>query len=184
MASATGRYARAYAEVISAEGGDPDQAVAELNQIAELISNNNELRHVFENPSVEHRQKLALLDKIVDLAIGLKGKMRNRLRNFVAVLIDHKRIGRIAEIAAQFKQEIQLRMGIAEAQVSSARELTAAERRSLESRLAEVTGKQVRATYTRDSGLLGGAVVRVGSTIYDGSVKGQLQRMKQEISGS
>jgi F-type H+-transporting ATPase subunit delta len=76
------------------------------------------------------------------------------------------------------------RMGIAEARVSSARELTAAEKKSLEQRLAAVTGKTVRATYSEDATLLGGAVVRIGSTIYDGSVRGQLERLKQEIVGA
>jgi len=75
-------------------------------------------------------------------------------------------------------------MGIAEARVSSARELTAAEKKSLEQRLAAVTGKTVRATYSEDATLLGGAVVRIGSTIYDGSVRGQLERLKQEIVGA
>jgi F-type H+-transporting ATPase subunit delta len=73
-------------------------------------------------------------------------------------------------------------MGIADARVSSVRELTASEKTSLEKELAEITGKRVRATYSEDAGLLGGVIVRVGSTIYDGSVQGRLQRMRQEIA--
>ena len=103
------------------------------------------------------------------------------LRNFVAVLIDHKRIGQIGEIAEQFKRQINDRMGIADAKVSSARELTASEKKLLEQRLAAVTGKTVRATYSEDARLLGGAVVRIGSTIYDGSVRGQLERLKGDL---
>jgi F-type H+-transporting ATPase subunit delta len=72
-------------------------------------------------------------------------------------------------------------MGIADARVSSARELSAAEKMSLEQRLAAVTGKTVRATYSKDASLLGGAVVRIGSTIYDGSVRGQLERLKEDL---
>lgn len=181
MAAVNGRYARAYAEVIDA---DFDQAIEELNEVATLIGQSSELRHIFLNPSVEHKQKVGLLDAIIERTGGLKPKRRMLLRNFVAVLIDHKRIGQIEEIATLFKQELEQRMGIAEAQVSSARELTPSEKKTLEQRLAIVTGKKVRATYAHDSRLLGGAVVRVGSTIYDGSVRGQLERLKEQIAGS
>src|SRR5262249_36574746 len=133
---------------------------------------------VFANPAVEHQQKIALLDAI------FKRMDSNRLlRNFVAVLIDHKRIAHISGIAAQFKQDLDARMGIADARVSSAPKLSDAERKSLERQLAEITGKTVRATYAEEAGLLGGAVVRIGSTIYDGSVRGRLQRIKEEIVG-
>jgi F-type H+-transporting ATPase subunit delta len=182
MAAVAGRYARAYAEVV--DPADADKAIEELNQIATLVHENSELRHIFQNPSVEHKQKLGLLDAIIDLTGGPKPRRRVLLRNFIAVLIDQKRIGQITEVAAQFKQEMEKRMGIAEAQISSARELTSAEKKSLEERLTAVTGKKVRATYAQDSNLLGGAVVRVGSTIYDGSVRGQLQRLKEQIAGT
>jgi F-type H+-transporting ATPase subunit delta len=179
MASVTGRYSRAFAEVIADHKLPPETMVAELEQMAELVEGSAELRNVFANPAVEHRQKIALLDAIVKRAGS------NRLtRNFVAVLIDHKRIARIGEIAAQVKHELDERMGIAEARVSSARKLSDAERKALEKQLAEVTGKTVRATYTEETGLLGGAVVRIGSTIYDGSVRGRLEKIKEEIAGS
>jgi F-type H+-transporting ATPase subunit delta len=179
MASVTGRYARAFAEVVAEHKLPPDRVVAELEQMAALVEGSAELRHVLTNPAVEHRQKIALLDAIVQ-----RGGADRFLRNFVAVLIDHKRIAHIGEITAQFKQELDERMGIAEARVSSARKLSEAERKSLEKQLAEITGKTVRATYAEEAALLGGAVVRIGSMIYDGSVRGRLQKIKQEISGS
>ena|SRR5260370_5959835 len=178
MAAVAGRYARAFADVVMERKLDPDQAVQELNQFAGLIQESAALRHVLENPSVEHRQKLGLLDAIIKRMGASK-----QLRNFIAVLIDHKRIGRLGDIAALVKQELEQRMGIAEARVSSARALSEAEKKTLEKRLAAVTGKTVRATYTEDTRLLGGALVRIGSTVYDGSVRGQLQRLKQEIAG-
>ncbi|HMF89091.1 MAG TPA: ATP synthase F1 subunit delta [Candidatus Angelobacter sp.] len=179
MGAVAGRYARAFADVVSEHKLDAARTVEELGEMATLVTGSAELRNVLENPAVEQKQKVGLLDALVKRLRA--GKL---LRNFVAVLIDHKRIGQIGEIAEQFRQEMDARMGIAEARVSSARELTAAEKKSLEQRLAAVTGKTVRATYNEDSGLLGGAVVRIGSTVYDGSVRGQLQRLKQEIAGS
>ena len=184
MAATAGRYARAFAEVVIAHKADPDKVSEELGQIATLVQDSADLRHIFQNPSVEHKQKLGLLDAIIEHTGGLKPHRRVLLRNFVAVLIDHKRIGQIGEIAAQFKQELDQRMGIAEAQVSSFRTLTEAEKKSLEKQLTVATHKTVRATYSEDPGLLGGAVARVGSTIYDGSVRGQLRRIKDQIAGS
>jgi F-type H+-transporting ATPase subunit delta len=176
MAAVAGRYARAFAEVVAARKMAPEKTAEELTQIAALVGSSHELRNVFSNPAVEHKQKIGLLDAIIKKMGGTQV-----LRNFVAVLIDHKRMGQIGDIAEQFKREMNERMGIAEARVSSARELTAAEKKSLEQRLAAVTGKTIRATYSEDAALLGGAVVRIGSTIYDGSVRGQLERLKEDL---
>lgn len=178
MAAVAGRYARAFADVVAEQKISPDKAVQELSEVATLVQESAELRKVLLNPAVEHGQKLALLDAIVKRMAATK-----LLRNFVAVLIDHKRILQIGEITEQVKRELELRMGIAEARVSSFRALSEAEKKSLEKQLTAVTGKTVRATYSEDSGLLGGAVVRIGSTIYDGSISARLQRIKEEISG-
>ncbi len=177
MASISGRYARAFAEVIFDLRVPPEQALGELSEIAALLKSNEDLRTVLGNPAVPHRQKLSLLDAIVSRLGGSRA-----LRNFLAVLIDHRRIGQIEEIARQVRQELNQRMGIAEARISSARELSSEERQLLERQITAITGKQVQATYSRDPSLLGGAVVRVGSTIYDGSVRGQLRRIKESLA--
>ncbi|HKD79882.1 MAG TPA: ATP synthase F1 subunit delta [Candidatus Angelobacter sp.] len=179
MAAVLSRYARAFADVVIDHKMNPDQTTAELSQMAALVDGSRELRNVLQNPAVAREQKLALLDAIIQRMNGSK-----MLRNFLAVLIDHRRIGGIGEIVQQFKEELDRRMGIAQAQVSSARELSATERKSLEKQLAEITGKIVRAIYSEDTALLGGVKVRMGSTIYDGSVLGRLERMKAEIAGS
>lgn len=176
MAAVTGRYARAFAEVVGDHKLDAAKTAQELTDFAGLVQQSHELHNVLLNPAVEQKQKLSLLDAIMK-RMG-SGKL---LRNFIAVLIDHKRIGQVGEIAEQFRKELDQRMGIADAKVSSARALTAAEKKSLEQRLADVTGKTVRATYAEDSALLGGAVVRIGSTVYDGSVRGQLRRIKEDL---
>jgi F-type H+-transporting ATPase subunit delta len=177
MAAVLARYARAFADVTVQHKLNADATAAEMAQMAALIAGNRELRNVLENPAVSHAQKLALLDAIMARMGGSK-----LLRNFLAVLIDHRRIGSMSEIVEQFKQEMDRRLGIAEARVSSARALTPAERTSLEKQLAELTGMTVRATYAEDAALLGGVLVRVGSTIYDGSVHGRLERMRAEIA--
>ena len=176
MAAVLGRYARAYAEVAVTHKLNPEKIVAEFQQMADVVNGSRELRNVLQNPAVSREQKLKLLDSIIQ-HIGAS-KM---LRNFLAVLIDHRRIANIGELLEQFKQELDRRLGIAGAKVSSVRELSSAEKKSLEQQLATITGKTVRATYSQDPGLLGGVLVRVGSTIYDGSVQGRLQRMRAEL---
>lgn len=179
MSSVAGRYARAFAEVVVESRMDPAQAMQELSDVVELLNSSPELRNVLQNPAVAHKQKLGLVDAIMGRMGGSK-----MLRNFLAVLIDARRIREINEIAEQFKHELNQRLGIAEARISAIRELTAEEKLLLEKKVAAMTGKVVRATYSRDMSLLGGAVVRVGSTIYDGSIRGQLQRIKQQITAS
>jgi len=132
---------------------------------------------VWENPSVQAEQKRAVLDRIITHIGGSR-----MLRNFVAVLIDHRRVAALPEIARQFELDLNERMGLADAEVTSARELSDAEKRALEARVSQVTGKTVRARYKTDAEVLGGAVVKVGSTIYDGSIRGQLEKLKQELS--
>jgi F-type H+-transporting ATPase subunit delta len=179
MAAVLGRYARAFAEVAVKQKLNPEKTVAELAQIATLMNDSRELRNVLANPAVSREQKLKLLDAIISRMEGSKV-----LRNFLAVLIDQRRIGNIGELVELFKQELDRRMGIADAKVSSVRELSAAEKKTLETQLAVITGKTVRATYSEDASLLGGVVVRIGSTIYDGSVHGRLQRIRQELANA
>jgi F-type H+-transporting ATPase subunit delta len=181
MAAVAGRYARAFADVVADHKLDAAKTIQELDDFAALVQGSHELHNVLLSPAVEPKQKLGLLDAIMKRMDG-DGDGGKLLRNFVAVLIDHKRIGQIGEIAAEFRKQLDQRMGIAEARVSSARSLTAAEKKSLEQRLVALTGMTVRANYSEDSALLGGVVVRIGSTVYDGSVRGQLRRIKQEIA--
>lgn len=179
MAAVLGRYARAFADVTILHKLDPDKTVGELADVAQLIDGSRELRNVLANPAVSREQKLGLIDAIMKKMGGSK-----LLRNFLAVLVEQRRIANIGEIVEQFKQELDRRTGVADAQVRSARALGASERKLLEKQLADVTGKTIRATYAEDAALLGGVLVRVGSTVYDGSVQGQLQRLRGQIADS
>jgi F-type H+-transporting ATPase subunit delta len=177
VASVPSTYARAFADVILAQRLDTSRALSGLRSIARLMKESTALRRVWENPAVPADQKRRLLDAIVQ-----REDIERHVRNLVAVLIDHRRIHFLKQITDQLVKELDARLGFADAQITSARELAAAERRTLESQIAKLTGKKVRAQFGLDSSLLGGAVVRVGSTIYDGSVKGQLERIKAAIS--
>jgi F-type H+-transporting ATPase subunit delta len=114
-------------------------------------------------------------------AIVQKAELSRAVRNFVAVLIDKGRIRFLSEIVTQFAQELNHRLGFAEAAITTARELNTDERTDLERDLARVAGKKIRAHYSQDKSILGGAIARVGSTVYDGSVKGQLERIREQL---
>lgn len=177
MASVASTYARAFADVVFRDRLDANRALGGLRRISALLAESEDLRRVWENPAVPADQKRKLLDAIVQ-AEGIE----RAVRNLVAVLMDHRRVQFLDRIIVQLGKELDARLGFAEAQISSARELGDAERQALEAQIGKVTGKKVRAQYALDASLLGGAVIRVGSTIYDGSVKGQLEKIREAIS--
>jgi F-type H+-transporting ATPase subunit delta len=177
MASVASAYARAFADVVLGAHLDAERSLAELRAIASLLAESSELRRVWENPAIPAEQKRGVLD-----VIAQRDGISKQVRNLIAVLIDHRRVHFLESIIRQLEKELDARMGFAEAQITSSRELGDAEKREFETEVGKLTGKKVRARYGQDASLLGGAVVRIGSTIYDGSVKGQLERLKEAIS--
>jgi F-type H+-transporting ATPase subunit delta len=176
MASVASTYARAFADVVLSAHLDADRSIVELHTIASLLSESADLRRVWENPAIPADQKRRVLDVIAD-----RDKISKQVRNLIAVLIDHRRIHFFEPIIAQLERELDSRLGFAEAEITTSRSLVDAEKREFESQVQKLTGKKVRAHYDEDTSLLGGALVRIGSTIYDGSVKGQLERLKEAI---
>jgi F-type H+-transporting ATPase subunit delta len=176
MASVVNTYARAFADVVVDRRLDPAKTLAEAQQISTLVRESGELREVWVAPSISAEQKRAVLDAVVKRA-GIS----QMVRNFIAVLIDKGRVTFLQEIVAEFAHELNLRLGFAEAEITTTRELSANERSALEADLAKVTGKRIRARYDQDRSILGGAIARVGSTVYDGSVRGQLEKIREQL---
>jgi len=177
MASVINTYARAFADVVFDRNLDAAETLQEAQSLAELVASSKELREVWETPSIPAEQKRGVLDAIV-----AREGISRPVRNFMAVLIDQRRVQFIAPIVKQFEQELNQRLGFTEAEITSAHELSEAERNALEAQVQKLTGRKVRARYSRDEAILGGVMVKVGSTIYDGSVKGQLERIRTAIS--
>jgi F-type H+-transporting ATPase subunit delta len=179
VASVTNTYARALADAVLGSCQDASHILQEAKDLTRLVTSSKVLRDVWGTPSIPAAQKRAVLDAIV-----AKTGVSRTVRNFVAVLIDRRRISFLGPIVKQFEIELNQRLGFTEAEIRSARDLSEEERRALESRVESLTGKKVRASYSRDESVLGGAVVRIGSTIYDGSVKGRLERLREQLAGS
>lgn len=179
MAAIASRYARALVEVVLSDEIDPAVATQQLRSFVDAVKESIELRRVWESPALLPEQKRAVLDSIAREIGALK-----QVRNFMAVLIDNRRIPMLEQIARQFQVELDAQLGFAEADITSARPLSAEEQRGIESRVERLTSKKVRARYSANSALLGGITIRIGSTIYDGSVRGRLQKLKEQLSAA
>lgn len=176
MAAFASRYARAFADVILSARLDVASIERQLNDFLATWDGSRELREVFEDPSIPAQQKVAILDKM-----NRKLAMQRELRNLIAVLINHDRIAHIHEVAAAWRREMQERLGIRQAEIVTARELSEQERKSLVEGAAKLAGSRIEATFKLDKGILGGTVVRIGSTVYDGSVRGRLERLREAL---
>lgn len=177
MASYASRYAGAFADVVFEEHLNAKEVRQQLGDFGAAWKESRDLREFFLDPSFPVEQKVELLDKL-----NAKLDMGRQTRNFVAVLIRNNRMAGFDDVAAEFSREINRRLGIFEAKVLSARKLEEPERLELEKRIAVLTGGQVEAQYEVDSSLIGGVIVQTGSTVYDGSVRGRLDRLREELT--
>jgi len=176
MASVISSYARAFADAVIDLKLDPNQVRGEMRGMLEMLEQSQDLERVWENPAIPHDQKLKVLD-----AVAQRAGLTKAVRNFLAVIIDHRRIRMLPAIAKQFEAELNYRLGFIDAAITSARELSVHERQGLELQVGRMTGRTVRAQYSTDPAVLGGAVVQIGSTVYDGSVRGQLHRIREQL---
>jgi F-type H+-transporting ATPase subunit delta len=176
MAAFVSRYARAFADVVTAAKLDTAALDRQLNDFLHTLDGSAELREFFVNPAIAAAQKVSILDKL-NATLGLQ----KELRNLLAVLINNDRIGQVHEVAEAYRAELQERMGIRQAEVVTARELSEAERGTLVAEIGRLAGSRVEASFKLDKAILGGTVVRIGSTVYDGSVRGRLERLKEAL---
>jgi F-type H+-transporting ATPase subunit delta len=174
------RYANALADVVTAGASPvrPADAVAELQYFAAALAASVELRNALSTPAVPVGRKRAVIGQIAGIL-----KLSAITRNFLFILVDHRRIAAMPEIVQSFELVVDERLGFARADVSSARELTEAQRTAVTAGLERLTGKRLRARFAPDSTLIGGLVARIGSTVYDGSLRGQLQSLRHRLGG-
>jgi F-type H+-transporting ATPase subunit delta len=178
MPAFVSRYATAFAEVVTGARLDTAAIDRQLTDFLATWQGSAELRAFFENPAVPNKLKVEFLD-----TLNAKMGLQKELRNLIAVLIDNDRIGHVAEVAAAYRTLLQEQMGIRPAEIVTARELDAGERSRLVAEVAKLAGAKIEASFKLDASILGGTIVRIGSTVYDGSVRGRLERLRQVISG-
>ena len=166
------RYAAALVDV-ALENKQADLVKQELAAFATMVRESPDLHAFLSNPSIGRAVKHAAIEQLV----ARMGASRT-LRNYLFVIVDQRRAGMLIEIEQAFSAILDARQGITQATVTSPAELTPDEREELGAALAKLTGKRIQAQFKTDSALIGGAVVKIGSTIYDGSVRAQLDRLR------
>lgn len=171
------RYASALADVIVAQAEEPDVR-EELAAWEKMISANARLLEAFSNPTVAYEQKAKVLNELIS-----RTKVRPTTANFLRILLKNQRIAALSQVNAKLAQILDERSGVISAQVTSARPVADATKQALEKKLGEITSKRIRLSFQTDESLLGGIVTRIGSTIYDGSVRNQLRRLGEELAG-
>jgi F-type H+-transporting ATPase subunit delta len=169
------RFARALADILNTPEA-ADDAVVKLRAFQEMQLSSPELSSILISPAVPARKKRAVVARFTD-QMGFSPV----LRNFLYVLIDHRRTGMLGEILTSLEAQLDERRGIVRAEIQSARPLEEGQRQAVEAALGRATGKQVFGKYAVDEALIGGLVARVGSRLYDGSVRGQLQAMRVRL---
>jgi F-type H+-transporting ATPase subunit delta len=177
MASVAIRYAKALVDVALVKN-QADAVRAELHQFAGMLAESRELAEVMTNPAVPGPQKKSLLQVLAERA-----GFSITTVNFLNVLVDHHRINIFDEIISSVQHEFDQRLGIEAVQVTTAVSLSEDQKERLSEKLREFTQKEVRLQYQTDPGLIGGLVARIGSTVYDGSIREQLSRVRQQLSG-
>jgi F-type H+-transporting ATPase subunit delta len=176
LKSASLQYANAFADVAINQGA-PQTAVRQLADFGAAFAESAELRNFLTSPAVGDETKHKVIEKIV----ARQGSAKI-IRNFLYVIVDHQRSHMLPQIIDAVQVAVRQRQGIAEAEVSSAVELSEAQKTDLAKTLSRLTGKRIEPKFSLNPALLGGAVARVGDTIYDGSLRSRLSEMRTRLS--
>jgi F-type H+-transporting ATPase subunit delta len=175
------KIARRYAVALADAASSPGEAEAiqtELLQWESLMQANRELEGAFKDPTIPYDQKRNVLTQII-----ARTQPRETTANFLQVLLKNERMAALAEINKKFADVLNERAGVIAAQVTVARQVPETSKEALIKRLVELTGKRVRVTFAVDEKLIGGIVTRIGSTVYDGSVRNQLREIERALAG-
>ncbi len=169
------RYGTALADVVL-KSGETETLKKELSAFVTLIAENADLKNVFSNPAIAHASKEKLLGELI-----ARTKPSKTTANFLRVLLQNSRLTELSEIGERFESVLEERSGVVSAEITSARELPTGERKEFEKNLEKLTGKNVSVNYSVDADIIGGVVTRIGSTVYDGSVKTKLENLREQL---
>lgn len=171
------RYAAALADVVVARG-DAREVQEELSAWESMVAGNSDLLEVFRNPTIPYDQKRNVLNALI-----ARAHVRPATANFLQVLLRNQRLPDLSEINKRFARELDDRSGVVLAQVTTARPVPSSLQDGLQERLSKLTGRRVRLQFAVDEDLIGGVTTRIGSTVYDGSVRTHLQQIRQKMAG-
>jgi F-type H+-transporting ATPase subunit delta len=175
MSAAARRYAEALADV-AFERGQTIEIEQELGGYAELFATNRELYDTFASPIVSQREKRKILDAVID-----QTQPGEVTANLLQLLLHNYRLHEIVSVHREFRRAVNRREGVVPAEVTTAAPIDQAEQRLLVRQLEDLTGKRVEARFASDPALIGGVITRLGSVVYDGSIRKRLETIKQQL---
>jgi F-type H+-transporting ATPase subunit delta len=171
------RYAKALADVVVlGDGLDAGEVLSQLRAAHEMIKGSADLRNALASPAVAPSRKRAVLARLLEPM----GVFR-QVKNFMFLISDHRRVNQLDSIIEAFERRMDERLGFIRADITSAREMGNEQKSALEAQLSRLTGRKARLQFSTDPSLLAGLVAKVGSTVYDGSARGQLERLKVRL---
>jgi F-type H+-transporting ATPase subunit delta len=172
-------YAYALADAVFAPDSNlaPEQAVQQLRKAVELLEISPDLHRVLQSPAVSRRKKIALVGQLIE-----EDGLERLIRNFLMVIVEHRRVKDLRHILESFEEAIDVRLGLARVEITSATDLTDEQKQAVEDALVEATGKRIRPLYRINGAIIGGVIARIGSKVYDGSLLGRLQALRQQLS--
>ncbi len=169
------RYAAALADVVT-KTNETTSVQSELKIWEGMMGADSQLFDAFSNPAIAHESKAKVLENLIE-----KTKPTQTTANFLRVLLQNSRLTEIGAINERFAGVLEERSGVITAQVTSARPLSDSEKAELQANLNKLTGKKVSPNFEIDKNIIGGVITRVGSTVYDGSVKTKLEELKEQL---
>jgi len=169
------RYAEAIADV-SVEHGLVDQIDSDLRTFVDMMTGSRELHQVFASPIISMDEKARVLDALIE-----RTRPNRMTANLLKTLLRHYRLHHLDAVYQQFRREMNERQGLVLAEVTTAFPIDPEDRTALARRLQSLMGRQVEIKYLTDSSLIGGVVTRIGSVIYDGSIRTQLETVKNRL---
>jgi len=172
-------YARALVDAVFApdSGVSPEDAVNQFRAVDELLSGSQQLQRALISPAVSKSRKLAIAKRLAE-ELGLHRK----IRNFLLVLVSHRRTKDLSAIRGSFEEVVDERLGWVPAVICSAQELTPPQREQIERALGTKLGKFIRAHYEVDRGLIGGVRARVASKEYDATIRCRLESLRRRLA--
>lgn len=172
------RYAGALVDSVlnPANGLTAEDALGQLRNFEEVLQSSPELRNILFSPAVPAVRKRAVVRQLADMQ-----QLHRLIRNFLFILVDRRRLSLLGEARQAFEAILDERLGIVRAHVSSAASLTQEQEEALAREFMRLTGKKVRVDFRVDSALIGGVTAKIGSTVYDGSVRAQLDALRSRL---
>ena len=174
------RYARALFETTLAEGRDVAAAYGELQAFASLVASNAGLERALTNPAIPVQRKRA----VVDALLSRSGTLQPAVSKLVTLLADRDRLAILGDVARAFESRLMDHQNVVRAELVTALALSDDRVQAIASGLKAATGRDVRLDTRVDPSIVGGAVARIGSTVYDGSIARQLERLKETLTST